>query len=137
VRRGTGRDGPAALRPPFEALTGNPARAEHEPVETIAANAGRAAVEQADVQRGADIPRHLDKAAPGDFSETESPGCGAEEHFRASRCADGADPVRGGAWARHPQLSQIPAGHREQPDEGNEVADLGYGIVAEQQEVDR
>jgi hypothetical protein len=137
MRRGTRRDRPAAFRPPSEALTGNPARAEHEPAEPVPADAGRAAIEQADVQRGADVPRHLDEAVATDNPGTGSPVDGEVVNLHVPRREQGTDPFEGWAVTRDPQAFGLPTSRREKTEESDEVGDLGTGILAEQQEVAR
>ena len=137
MRRGARSDGPAALRPPSEALTGNPAWAEQEPVEPVTADAGRTTIEQADVQRGADVPRHLHEGVATNDPGIGLPVDGEVENLHVSRRVHGADPVQGGEGARDPHVFRSPAGRRQQFQESREVGDLDTRILAEQQEVAR
>lgn len=137
MRRGARRDRPAAFRPPSEALTGNPARAEHEPVEPVPADAGRAAIEQADVQRGADVPRHLDEAVATDNPGTGSPVDGEVVNLHVPRREQGTDPFEGWAVTRDPHTLRFPADRREKLAKCGDVGDLGARILAEQHEVAR
>ena len=137
MHRGARSDGPAALRPPSEALTGNPARTEHEPVEPIPADAGRTTIEQADVQRGADVPRYLDEAFPDDLPDTGCHGCRTERELPVPSRPHGTDPFEGGKRARDLQTFRVSSGRREQLYQCRDVCDLGARILAEQQEVAR
>jgi len=87
------------------------------------------------VQRGAEVPRHLDERIASDLAHIGSPGFGVVIDVPASHRPDGADPVAGRAGTGDQQTFRVAAGGREPIDVGDEGRDLQRRIRDEHQDV--